>query len=256
MLAGGDDLRDELGTVVIGSAVYGRARVDSTNLEALRLAREGAPEGTIVVAATQTAGRGRLGRPWVDVPGGCLLVTALVRPPEGCAGLVTAAAALAVAETVRERLELPALIKWPNDVLIHDRKIAGVLAEGPAAGLVAVGIGVNVSGSSGDLPEGLRDRAGFLSEEAGAAVTTAGMLRALLPHLDRDYRALHQSGECAGLVQRLRGLDYLLGRRVVVRAAGREIAGEAAGWRDTGALVVRGDSGALHEFDAGEVSLS
>ncbi len=143
-------------------AVEVHEEIDSTNLEALRQAEAGAGEGLVVVAETQTAGRGRLGHTWLDVPGGCLLFSVLLRPPRGAEGLLTAAAALSVAEAVRAELELPAEIKWPNDLMLGGRKFGGVLAESAGGELATVGVGINVIGHPADLPEELRETATFL----------------------------------------------------------------------------------------------
>lgn len=250
----GEDVRGRFRTRVIGAALHWHDEIDSTNLEALRLAKAGAPEGTVVVAHTQTAGRGRLGRVWADAPGGSLLMTALVAPPPGIEWMVTPATALAVAEAIRDWLDLPAMIKWPNDVLSDNRKVAGVLAEGSATGLVAVGIGVNVTGEIGDLPEELRERAGFLSEGASRALDPDDMFAALLPRLDESFLALRE-GDARRIITRIREMDWLRGRRVTLSSAGENVSGVAEGWTDSGALILRTDNGALTEFTAGVVTV-
>ena len=119
--------------------------IDSTNRYLLEAAREGAPEGTVAVADEQTAGRGRLGRSWIAPPGASLLVSTLVRPalaPEALS-LVTMAAGLACIAAVRELGGIEAGLKWPNDVVVDDRKLAGILAEKDADAVV-VGMGCNV----------------------------------------------------------------------------------------------------------------
>jgi BirA family biotin operon repressor/biotin-[acetyl-CoA-carboxylase] ligase len=256
-------MRERFDTRVIGAALHLHDEIDSTNLEALRLAKAGAPEGTLVVARTQTAGRGRLGRTWADAPGGSLLMTALVAPPSGIEWMVTPAAALAVAEAIRDWLYLPAMIKWPNDVLSDDRKVAGVLAEGsagavaggPATGLVAVGIGVNVTGDTDGLPEELHGRAGFLSEGADRALDPDDMFAALLPRLDESFLALRE-GDARRIIARIREMDWLRGRRVTLSGAGENVSGVAEGWTDTGTLILRADDGALTEFAAGVVTVA
>lgn len=248
-----DDARDRLGTTLIGARMVHHEQVDSTNLEALRLAGQQAPVGTVVTARTQTAGRGRLGRGWFDAPGRCLLLSALLEPLAGGAGLLTAAGALAVASAVRS-LGAQAAIKWPNDVLIGGRKVAGVLAEGPREGLFALGIGVNVNGRPADLPGELRDSATFLSHELGREVDLRALQAEVLRGLD-DAVARLLAGEGASLVEEIAGYDCLAGRRVRARAGERELTGEALGWADDGRLVVRDDGGRRVRLDAGEVTL-
>lgn len=252
--AAAEDVRESFGTSIIGVALHRYDEIDSTNLEALRLAKTGAPEGTVVVARTQTAGRGSFGRTWADAPGGSLLMTALVAPPPGIEWMVTPAAALAVAEAVRDWLDLPAMIKWPNDVLENNRKIAGILAEGSANGLVAVGIGVNVTGAIGDLPEDIHGRAGFLSEGAGQALAPDDMFAALLPRLDDSFLAL-RTGDSAQIIARIREIDWLRGRRVTLSSAGETVSGVAEGWADSGALVMRKDDGTFTELPTGVVTI-
>ncbi len=250
----GEDVRERFGTRTIGAAVHMHDEIDSTNLEALRLAKASAPEGTVVIARTQTAGRGRLGRTWADAPGGSLLMTTLVTSPPGIEWMVTPAAALAVAEAVRDWLDLPAMIKWPNDVLCDNRKIAGILAEGSAVGLVAVGIGVNVTGDTGDLPEDVHGRAGFLSEGAGRALDLGDMFAALLPRLDANFLEL-QAGDAPEIIARIREMDWLRGKTVTLSSAGKDVSGVAEGWADSGALIICKYDGTFTEIPTGVVTV-
>lgn len=251
----GADLRAHWGTQVLGARVYCYEQLDSTNLRALELARRGAPEGTVVIARHQTAGRGRLGRRWIDRPGGSLLLTVLVRAPDEAPALVTVAAALAAAEAVREGVGLPALVKWPNDVVVNDRKVAGVLAEGPAGGMIAVGVGMNVRGESSELPAEVRDTAGYLSQEAKRELGPDDLLPVLMPRLEYNFLALQHPGASRELLDRVRALDYLANKRVTVRVADRQISGRALQWADNGALVIIDEAGCRHELQAGEVTV-
>ena len=154
---------------VVGREILVFEETDSTNDLAARAGQDGVPEGLAIFAESQRAGRGRLGRKWVSPPGRNLLCSVLLRPaavpierwPE-----LTFCAALAVAETAECFTGLPARIKWPNDVLLDGRKVAGILLEchhGQAPGFVVVGIGLNVLQKEEDFPPELRDRAGSLS---------------------------------------------------------------------------------------------
>jgi len=232
-------------------AVAVHEEIDSTNLEALRRAKAGAAAGLVVVAETQTAGRGRPGRTWADVPGGCLLFSVLLRPPVGAEGLLTAAAALSVAEAVRGELELPAEIKWPNDLMLRGRKFGGVLAESAGGELAAVGIGINVSGRPSDLPEELRETATFLCPRCDVRLS---LLRAVLRRLDDNYLRLRE-GDAAQIVKRAEGLDCVIGRTVEVVAGSETVGGRAVGWGETGTLLLRDTAGQVREFEAGEVTL-
>jgi len=250
----GIDRRPQLGTRLVGARWHQREAIDSTNLEALRLHERGAPVGTVVVTDTQTAGRGRLGRRWDDVPGRCLLMSVLLAAPAHAPGLLTAAAALAAAQAIEALVPVPVAIKWPNDLLVGGRKLAGVLAEGPAEGPVAVGIGVNVNGAPEDLPCDLRERATFVSHEAGRELAVAALADELAARLDDVYHLL-VDGHVPTVVECIAARDALAGRRVDVRAGSQTLTGTAVRWLDDGRLLLRDDDGREVVLDAGEVTL-
>ena len=210
--------------------------VDSTNARARELAGRGAPHGTVVTAAEQSEGRGRQGRTWSAPAGRALLCSIVIRePPE----LLPLAAGVAVAEVVGA----DALIKWPNDVLLDGRKVAGILVEARLQeGWAVVGIGANVAVRPEDYPPDLRVRAGTLGLDPSAIEPT---LTALLRALERWV------GAGAGpVLEAVRARDALLGREV--RWGGRT--GTGAGIDGDGRLVVRTDGGE-ERLDAGEVHL-
>jgi BirA family transcriptional regulator, biotin operon repressor / biotin---[acetyl-CoA-carboxylase] ligase len=209
----------------------------STNDRARTLAAAGAPHGTVVSAAEQTAGRGRQGRTWSAPPGRALLVSIVLRAPPT---LLPLAAALAVAEIAGAE----ARIKWPNDVLVDGRKIAGILAEGrPQDGWAVLGIGVNVALRIEDLPPELHDTAGTLGLEPADVEPT---LQRLLAILERTLAL----GEAA-LLDAYRARDALDGQEVRW-ASGR---GRAAGIDGEGRLIVELPDGGRTALSAGEVHL-
>jgi BirA family transcriptional regulator, biotin operon repressor / biotin---[acetyl-CoA-carboxylase] ligase len=226
----------------VRSARLGRPRLHlrattSTNDRARELAQAGAPHGTLVTAAEQTAGRGRQGRTWSAPPGSTLLLSVVLRDPPA---LLPLAAALAVAEVAGA----DAQIKWPNDVLLDGRKVAGILAEGrPQDGWAVLGIGLNVALRIEDLPAELHDSAGTLGLEPADLEPT---LERLLAALDRAL-ALDE----ARLLDAYRARDALRGREVAW-AAGR---GRAAGIDGAGRLVVELPQGGRTALSAGEVHL-
>jgi BirA family transcriptional regulator, biotin operon repressor / biotin---[acetyl-CoA-carboxylase] ligase len=209
----------------------------STNDRARTLAHAGAPHGTLVTTAEQTAGRGRQGRTWSAPAGRALLMSLVLRDaPE----LLPLAAALAVAEVAGP----DARIKWPNDVLVRERKIAGILAEArPQDGWAVLGIGLNVALRVEDLPAELHETAGTLGLEPGDVEPT---LERLLAALQRTLAL-----DAAALLDAYRARDALLGREV--RWAGGR--GLAAGIDSTGRLVVELPEGGRTALDAGEVHL-
>jgi BirA family transcriptional regulator, biotin operon repressor / biotin---[acetyl-CoA-carboxylase] ligase len=225
------------------SGPLGRPRLhhrvtDSTSLVARALAAAGAPHGTLVTAGEQRAGRGRQGRTWSAPAGRALLMSLVLRewPP-----LVPIIGALAVADVVGSR----ATIKWPNDVLLDGRKVAGVLGEGRIhEGWAVLGIGLNVAVRVEDLPPELHDRAATLGlEPAAIEPTLEALLRAL------EHRLAQPTG---AVLDALRARDALRGRRV------RWDRGEgvARGIDDAGRLLVTADAAANPvALDAGEVHL-
>lgn len=210
---------------------------DSTNARARELAERGAPHGTLVTAAEQTAGRGRQGRTWSAPPGRALLCSVVIRDPPR---LLPVAAGVAVAEIVGSG----ARIKWPNDVLVEGLKVAGILAEGrPQEGWSVIGIGLNVAVRVDDFPPELRGRAGTLSLEPEAIEPT---LAQLLELLDRWLSATPDE-----VLGALRARDALLDREVRWASG----SGRAAGVDDQGRLIVLTPNGRV-ELEAGEVHLS
>jgi BirA family transcriptional regulator, biotin operon repressor / biotin---[acetyl-CoA-carboxylase] ligase len=223
----------------LGSPRLHLRRTDSTSSRARELAAGGAPHGTLVTAGEQTAGRGRQGRTWSAPPGRALLCSIVLRELEP---LLPLQAALAVAD-VATGAGLDPQIKWPNDVLIDGRKLAGILVEGrPQEGWAVLGIGINVAVRPEDLPEELRDTAATLGQEP-AAVEEA--LAALLAALERR---MGQAPEAT--LADYRALDALAGREI--RWSGGE--GVAAGIADDGNLLVRTPGGVV-AVGAGEVHI-
>jgi BirA family biotin operon repressor/biotin-[acetyl-CoA-carboxylase] ligase len=209
----------------------------STNDRARALAAAGAPHGTLVTASAQTAGRGRQGRSWSGPPGRALLCSLLLRDYDL---LLPLRAGLAVADLAGDA----ARVKWPNDVLVDGRKLAGILVEArPQDGWAVLGIGVNVAVELADLPPELRDRAATLGRPLDGLEPA---LAELLGHLERRLAA-----PPADTLAALRARDAL--RDQPVRWAGG--AGTGAGIDDTGALLVRRDDGTVETLDAGEVHL-
>jgi BirA family transcriptional regulator, biotin operon repressor / biotin---[acetyl-CoA-carboxylase] ligase len=221
---------------MIGSPRVHHRLTDSTNERAKQLAAAGAPHGTLVTADEQTAGRGRQGRAWTAPPRSAVLMSLVLRELDERLPL-TAAVALC------EALPLEAAIKWPNDVWIEGRKVAGILVEGrPQEGWAVLGVGVNVTTER--FPVELAESATSL-RLAGSAATPAQVLADLLESLSRWLSAPPER-----VLETWRSLDALKGERV--RWTGGE--GIADGIDDSGALRVETGSG-LVTLDAGEVHL-
>jgi len=229
------------------SRALGRPRVhhrltDSTNERAKALAAGGAPHGTVVTADEQTAGRGRQGRSWVAPAGSALLMSVLLRELNEGDAVLPLAAAVAVCEACERAAGVSCAIKWPNDVWIDGRKVAGILVEGrPQEGWAVLGIGLNVCTAPEDFPPELRELATSLGMDAPADAL-------LDPLLDRLAAGL--AAPQADVVTAWRERDALRGQ--TVRWAEGE--GTADGITDSGALVVDTAAGRV-ELGAGEVHL-
>jgi BirA family transcriptional regulator, biotin operon repressor / biotin---[acetyl-CoA-carboxylase] ligase len=246
---------------VLAATRFGDVRwfreIDSTNRWVLEQARAGAPEGLVAVADHQTAGRGRLGRTWSAPPGGSLLASILLRPdlPPDALHLVTAAVALAASDACRAVAGVEPGLKWPNDLLVDDRKLAGVLAEadlgstgGPA---VVVGIGINVNWPD-PLPGELEATATSLDRAAGRPVGREPLLVELLVGLERRYAGLGDAGGRAALASEYRTRCSTIGRDVRVELADESFTGSACDVNDAGQLLVSTDA-CLRTISAGDV---
>jgi BirA family biotin operon repressor/biotin-[acetyl-CoA-carboxylase] ligase len=237
---------------LFGAQVHYAAQVGSTNDIVRQLAEEGAPEGTLVVADEQTAGRGRMGRRWLAPPNMALLMSLLFRPslPPEEANRLVMACGLAAAEAIEARTGLAVDVKWPNDLQIGGAKVAGILAESELLGerlvYVVVGIGINVNMRE-DPAEKLLYPATSLLRETGRPVDRLALLGDFLERLDAWHSLLDRSELDAAWSARL----VTLGQRVV---AG-EVEGVAERVDRAGALWVRDDAGELVRLTAGEVSL-
>jgi BirA family biotin operon repressor/biotin-[acetyl-CoA-carboxylase] ligase len=224
--------------MTLGSPRLHLREVDSTSDRARALAEAGAPHGTLVTAGAQSAGRGRQGRTWSAPPGRALLMSLVLRDPPS---LLPLRAGVAVAEAVGA----PAGLKWPNDVLVDGRKVAGILAEARLSeGWAVLGIGVNVAVTIAELPDELRDRAGTLGR---APEDVEPFLATLLTALDRALTLHHDAA-----LDRFRARDALRGREI---GWGSDLRGRADGIDDEGRLIVALESGDQIALSAGEVHL-
>lgn len=231
--------------------------VTSTNDVAIRMAEEGAPEGTVVIASEQTAGRGRHGRRWSSPAGSGLYLSVVFRPPLALDHLwqIGFMAAVASAEAISRVSQLSALVKWPNDVLLNERKVCGILTEArsPAAGgrsPVIVGIGVNVN--TLDFPPEIARMATSLALETGVPIAVEHVEHALLECLGTRYEQL-MAGGFGPILGAWKTLDCTAGHEVTVHTPEGEVCGTAQGVDCHGNLVVRQSDGSQVSVASGEV---
>lgn len=223
----------------------------STNDEAARLARAGAVHGTVVIASTQTGGRGRDGRPWAS-PAGGLYLSAVLRPPLPLADVppMTLAIGIATCDAVRG-YGVPALLKWPNDVLVNGRKLAGILVEAHSQGgrleAVVVGIGVNLDRT----PDAVATTGISLAEARGATVDRDAFATDLLAHVER-WIDRYAAGGLPAIVP---AWEDRMASGLSARATidGIALTGAVCGLAEDGALVLRDPSGRLHRVRSGDV---
>jgi len=255
------DIENGLNSRLIGRKVVALRETASTNSLIRTLADQGASEGTLVVADRQSAGRARLGRHWTSPAGVNLYCSLLLKPniPVQLAPQMTFLSAVSVAETLQQVCRLPAVLKWPNDVLVNGAKIAGLLnemnAETEQVHEVVLGIGINLNMTADQLPAQLNYPATSVLLESGRKVDRLLFLRALLENLDRTYTEFQEHG-FAPIRRRWEGLSVLINRPVVVEQAGQTLQGTVVGLDSDGALRLQTADGKIERILAGDVKTS
>ena len=228
-----------------GQHVLWHAELPSTNDAAASLAERGVAEGCVVIAESQTAGRGRHGRTWSSPAGAGLYVSVVLRPGESMVSLVTLTAGVGLAEGIQTATGLRPVLKWPNDLFVDGRKLGGILAEagssGNRVGHVVLGFGINVR--PGSYPPDVAARATSLEGELGRPVDRGVVLAECLAGLANRYDGLRQHGSDAVLAAWRSMAAPMLQRKVEWDRAGTVASGVAEDVDDSGALVVRTASG-------------
>jgi len=253
-----DDIRLGLKTKVMASDIRLFDEAVSTNASAMQMAAEGAGEGTVVIAEQQTGGKGRLGRKWIS-PKGNLYLSVVLRPniPLHKAPLITLMGAVAITSAIRSACEVQAGIKWPNDILVDNRKVSGLLTEMSAEQdrirYIVLGIGVNVNMPLDELAPEVRDRATTLSAEAGQRINRTTLLRSILKDLDHWYGVFLKSE--ADVLAAWTSLNVTLGKRVMISGQSVSCEGIARGIDPDGRLLVEQDDRVVRTISAGDVTI-
>ncbi|HZM02639.1 MAG TPA: biotin--[acetyl-CoA-carboxylase] ligase [Candidatus Saccharimonadales bacterium] len=256
-----DDLCSRLGpTRVIGREIQVFEETTSTNDLMARLARSGVKEGVVIFAESQTKGRGRLGRPWMSPARKGLWFSVLLRPdiqPQAATQL-TVASATALARAITVQTGIVTEIKWPNDILIRGKKVAGILTEMSAEldhlKEVIIGIGLDVNLDANEFPAPLRKTATSLKIELGQTVDRSALAVAILRELDRDYERI-QRGEFDIVAEQWQEQCSTIGSQVTIRIGQRVIKGRAEALDADGALLLRGQHGHLERIIGGDVTM-
>ncbi len=248
-----------LGATIIGRRILAYDRVASTNDLAWSQAAAGAEEGTVVCAEEQTAGRGRMGRQWTCPRGKGLLFSIILRPKLDIdrQSVLTIMAAVATARALHEDYQLPALIRWPNDILIRDRKIGGILVEVrtiKGRPNFVLGLGLNTNISEQEFPPGLRTAATSVAIESRRDVDRIACARSVLRSLDRWY-AVTLRGEYGLIAEQWRQLSSNLGRRITLTDNAHEYTGRVLDLSLEDGLILHLDGGGARVFPAGQFAL-
>ncbi len=252
------DIITNLDTLLVGQQIHCENDIGSTNQLAQQLAAAGAPEGLVVLAETQTAGRGRMGRRWESPAGVNVYCSILLKPqiPPRQAPQLTFLSAVATAEALRDLYGIDARVKWPNDILVGGRKIAGLLnelsAETEQIHALVLGIGINVNMTAEQFPGELRYPATSVKIETGVAHLRLPLVRSLIQRVDALYAEFLDQG-FAPLRSRWEALFDLLDRQVEVDLGKRTISGVVGGLEPDGALKLFLADGSVERVVAGDV---
>ena len=255
-----EEMEGMLNTRVMGRpALHILNTTDSTNLQAKSLAAQGAAEGTLVVADTQTQGRGRRRRTWHSPSGRNIYASLLLRPQlaPSQAPQITLLTAVALAKTLRASTALDANIKWPNDVMVAGKKIAGILTEVSAdmesVEYVVVGFGINVNIRRAEMPEAIQSIATSIHMERGEETSRALLLCDLMDNFESGYDLLMHRG-FGPVMQQWRRMTDIIGQRVRVDVMGTRHAGTVEAVDDDGVLILKDDQGEIHRIISGDVA--
>lgn len=253
-----EEVESLLDTEWAGKPVVYYPETDSTNIRIRHLGDEGAPHGTLAVADRQTAGRGRRGRTWESLGGSCIYMSILLRPdlaPEK-APMLTLVMACGVAEGIMDCADVKVQIKWPNDIIVSGKKLAGILTEMSTQvdyiNHVTVGVGINVNVQN--FPEEIQTATSLLSE-TGTQTKRAPVIAAVMKHFEENYKIFMQTEDMSGLMEKYSSLLVNQGREVLILEKDAEYKAYAEGINQKGELVVRREDGTVENICAGEVSV-
>jgi len=230
---------------------------DSTNAEIIRhLPSHPSGEGLVVIADCQTGGKGRSGRIWHSAPGTGIYLSMLIQPklsPEQLP-IVTLMAGLATAIAVNEFIPSPAQLKWPNDLLLNNKKIAGVLCEYHATKVPAVIIGIGINVNHTQFPTDIKDIATSIKLESGLEINRTTLIKQLVTQLDFQYSEL-KSNKVQSLIDNWTLHSDLFGKSISISKGGQSITGKAVRLDNLGRLVILNESGKEIVLDSGEVRI-
>jgi BirA family biotin operon repressor/biotin-[acetyl-CoA-carboxylase] ligase len=254
------EIQAGLRTEQIGKKIYVFSHVASTNDVAFRLALNGGEEGAVVLAESQTKGKGRMGRQWESPAGLNIYLSIILRPRilPSKTPLITLMAAVACAEAIDEVVGFIPAIKWPNDLLLEGKKLGGILTEADMEmdriNFVIVGIGINVNMTRKAFPLSIRDTATSLLEACGREISRTALTQAILRHLEQWYTRLGQ-GRGGEIRRRWEELSLVRGQEIEITFMGEVVRGTAQEIDEDGALLVQTNNGTIRRVVAGDVAI-
>lgn len=253
------EIRESLASKVFGQVVYYQAEVDSTNRWAKSLAEKGAPEGTVVVAESQSRGRGRMGRSWASALGLGLWFSLILRPKISASNLacITILTAVVMARAIRAVTGIQIYIKWPNDLIYEERKLGGILAEISGemdqVNYLVLGVGINVNHTGSDFPPELADRAISLRLIKEGEISRVRILQLFLQEFEQAYFSITQTG-LQDVVDYAKQYSATLGKQVTINQGfGRVLSGQAVDLEQDGSLWLKEPGGELIKIFSGDL---
>ncbi len=253
-------LRKNLAGKFIGHPLYYYEEIGSTNDEAFHLGVAGAPEGTVLIAESQMAGKGRMQRVWYSPPGANIYTSIILRPMFEAprAPQISIAAGVAVAEILEDYCPGKVRLKWPNDVLIEGKKICGILAQMKMSGgdidFIVVGIGMNINLSYEQFPKDIQKIATSLSIETGREISRADLIIRLYENVAKWYRELAQYG-FDPVREKWLSLSCMIGQPVSVMFQDERVSGRAVGLGEDGSLVLLTNQNETRLVSAGDATI-
>ncbi|MDG5470623.1 biotin--[acetyl-CoA-carboxylase] ligase [Jeotgalibacillus sp. ET6] len=250
-----------LQTKRLGRSIYYYESVDSTQKIAHKLAQEQAPEGTLVIAEEQTSGRGRMSRSWHSPKGTGIWMSLLLRPvlPPQKAPQFTLLTAVAVVQAIEDVCDVNVEIKWPNDLLVNNRKITGILTELQADSeqihSLIIGIGMNINQQQEDFPKELHELATSLAMETGSEVSRSAIVQRIMHHLEKYY-LLYMDKGFAPIKLLWESYAISIGRHITARTINGVLTGIACGITEEGILLLEDDQGVTHSIYSADIEIN
>lgn len=251
----------EVGSNCIGKYIHHFDSIDSTNTIAKKMAAEGAFEGTVIIAEEQTGGRGRLGRSWISPKGTGIWMSIVLRPniEPTEAAKITQITAAAVATAIRKVTGCNVGIKWPNDIIIHKKKVCGILTEMSAelnsVNYIIVGIGINVNVDFEDFPEEVRKIATSIKICSGKEVSRKDIVKEILHEFQKLYVDFIENKNIKKSIHICKNYSVTLGKQVKIKNRDKEMIAEAVDLTEDGQLVIKNEWGEIQTVISGEVSV-